>query len=344
MKLIIQIPCYNEEKTLPLTFEDLPRKLDGIEIIEYLVINDGSTDKTVQVARELGIHHIVSFSNNRGLAMGFKAGIDACLRLGADIIVNTDGDNQYSGKSIVDLIQPILNGQAEIVVGNRQTDSIEHFSPLKKQLQKMGSWVVRKASNSNVIDSTSGFRAYTRDAAMQMNIVSDYTYTLETIIDAGRKKMAISNIPIETNEKLRESRLMKSIWSYINRSASTIVRIYTMYRPLKVFLSIGLLFVLSGFAIGLRYLYFYLTGDGSGHVQSLILASILLTTGFQLGIFGLLADAIAANRKVNDEMLYRLKRLEYDKVDRIENGDLFDQHICYLRETACTKFGTNNKN
>lgn len=252
-------------------------------------------------------------------------------------ILYTDGDNQYNGKNIKELIRPILDGQAEIVVGDRQTDTIEHFSFLKKKLQKLGSWVVRKASNSKVIDTTSGFRAYSRDAAMRMNVISDYTYTLETIIDAGRKKMAIANVKVCTNEKLRDSRLFKSIWSYIKRSATTIIRIYSMYRPLKVFLSIGTLFILIGFILGLRYLYFYINGSGAGHIQSLILASILLTAGFQFAIFGLLADAIAANRKINDEMLYRIKRLEYDKIDKIEKGELFDQHIAYLKETACTK-------
>jgi glycosyltransferase involved in cell wall biosynthesis len=335
MKLIIQIPCFNEEKTLPVTFKDLPKKIDGIDIIEYLIIDDGSTDKTVEIAKRLGIHHIVSFPNNRGLAKGFMAGIDACLRLGADIIVNTDGDNQYSGKDIAKLIQPILEGKAEMVVGDRQTDTIEHFSPLKKKLQKLGSWVVRLASDSNVTDTTSGFRAYSRDAAMKLNVVSDYSYTLETIIEAGRKKVAIENVKISTNEKLRESRLFKSIWSYIKKSGSTIIRVYSMYRPLKLFLSLGFIFSFLGFIIGIRYLYFYFNGSGSGHIQSLILSSILITLGFQIGIFGLLADSIAAIRKINDEMLYRLKRIEYEKLDKMNNDK--KMNITYLSETAATK-------
>lgn len=308
MKLIIQIPCYNEEKTLPHTIRDLPKEIPGIDEIEYLIIDDGSTDRTVEVARELGVHHIVRQPKNKGLAIGFMTGIDACLRLGADIIVNTDGDNQYKGQDIPKLVQPILEGRAEVVIGDRQTDTIEHFSPLKKKLQKFGSWVVRHASGSDVIDTTSGFRAYSRDAAMRLNVVSEYSYTLETIIEAGRRKAAIENVKIGTNEKLRESRLFKSMWGYIKKSGATIIRVYSMYRPLQVFLSLGCIAFLAGFLIGIRFLYFYFSGQGSGHIQSLILSSILITTGFQLGVFGLLADAIAANRKINNELLYRLKK------------------------------------
>ncbi|MDK2835599.1 MAG: hypothetical protein PWP21_376 [Thermosediminibacterales bacterium] len=331
MKLIIQIPCYNEEKTLPLTIRDLPKQINGIDEIEYLIINDGSGDRTVEVARELGVHHIVSFPNNRGLAKAFMAGIDACLKLGADIIVNTDGDNQYNGQDIEKLVRPILEGKAEVVVGDRQTDTIEHFSPLKKKLQKLGSWVVRLASRTDVIDTTSGFRAYSRDAAMRLNVISDYSYTLETIIEAGRKKTAIANVPVRTNEKLRESRLFQSMWGYIKKSASTIIRTYSMYRPLKVFLSLGIIFFSIGFLIGIRYLYFFFNGQGQGHIQSLILSSILITTGFQLGVFGLLADAISAIRKINDELLYRVKKLEY--------GDVKDKNgiNTYLDEVAATK-------
>lgn len=321
MKLIIQIPCFNEEETLPITFKDLPKSIKGIKKIEYLIINDGSTDNTAEVANKLGIHHIVSFPNNRGLALAFMAGIDACLRLGADIIVNTDGDNQYHGGDIEKLVRPIIEGKAEVVVGDRQTDSIEHFSFLKKKLQKLGSWVVRLAAKSNVIDTTSGFRAYSRDAAMRLNVISDYSYTLETIIETGRKKFAIENVAISTNGKLRESRLFNSMWSYIKKSGATIIRTYSMYRPLKAFLILGSIFFVFGFLIGLRYLYYFLNGQGSGHIQSLILASILLITGFQLGIFGLLADAIGANRKINDEILYRLKRIEYDRINKINNSN-----------------------
>lgn len=336
MKLIIQIPCYNEEKTLPITYNDLPKSIEGIDEIEYLIINDGSHDKTVEIARNLGIHHIVSFPNNRGLAKGFMAGIDACLRLGADIIVNTDGDNQYKGQDIKKLVEPILKGRAEMVIGDRQTDTIEHFSPLKKKLQKFGSSVVRLASKTNVVDTTSGFRAYSREAAMKLNVISEYTYTLETIISTGRNKLAIESVAIGTNGKLRDSRLFKSTWSYIKRSMTTIIRTYSMYRPMKVFLSLASIFILLGSIIGIRYLYFYFSGQGAGHIQSLILTSILIVTGFQLGIFGLLADAIAANRKINDEMLYRIKRLEYDKVDRLGENKL-DGKISYLYEAAASK-------
>ncbi len=312
MKLIIQIPCYNEEETLPITFSQLPKSIEGIDTIEYLIINDGSKDNTVQVARSLGIHHIVSFPNNRGLARGFMAGIDACLKLGADIIVNTDGDNQYSGYDVEKLVRPILDGKAEIVVGDRDTDSIGHFSTLKKKLQKLGSFVVRQASHTEVSDTTSGFRAYSRDAAMKINVVSEYTYTLETIIDAGHKKLGIENVKIGTNDKLRESRLFKSMYSYIKRSAVTIIRTYSMVKPLSIFLTTGLLFIMLGLGIGIRYLFFFFSGDGSGHTQSLILSSITITIGVQAIFFALIADAIAANRKINDELLYRVKKIEYE--------------------------------
>ena len=313
MKLIIQIPCFNEEETLPCTINDLPKKIEGIDEIEYLIINDGSIDDTVRVAHDLGVHHIVSFPNNRGLARGFMAGIDACLRLGADIIVNTDGDNQYKGDNIEKLIQPILKGEADVVVGDRQVDQVKHFSLMKKILQKLGSRVVRLAAGCNIIDTTSGFRAYSRDAAMKLNVISDYSYTLETLIDAGRKRMAIKCVPVEVNEPTRKSRLFKSVLSYINKSASTIIRTYAMYKPLKVFLTLGLVSFSIGFIIGLRFLYFYFIGQGAGHVQSLILAAILIIISFQMAVFGILADAISANRLINDEILYRLKKLEHDK-------------------------------
>jgi len=339
MKLIIQIPCYNEEKTLPITINDLPKEIEGIEEIEYLIINDGSTDNTVEVAKKLGVHHIVSYPQNRGLAKAFMAGIDACLRLGADIIVNTDGDNQYNGKDINRLVKPIVDGRAEVVVGDRQTDEIEHFSWMKKKLQKLGSWVVRLASDTNVTDTTSGFRAYSRDAAMKLNVISDYSYTLETIIEAGRKKTAIENVVVRTNSKLRDSRLFSSIYSYIKKSASTIIRTYSMYRPLKVFLTIGTISFLFGFLIGVRYLYFFFNSQGEGHTQSLILAAILLLAGVQFVMFGILADAISANRKINDEILYRIKRIEYDKIDYFQSCHIKEKaiHINYLVETASTK-------
>lgn len=254
--------------------------------------------------------------NNRGLAKGFMAGVQACLSLGADIIVNTDGDNQYSGYDIEKLVKPILAKKAEIVIGDRETDTINHFSPLKRKLQKIGSNVVRRASNTNVMDTTSGFRAYSRDAAMKLNVISEYTYTLETIIAAGHKKLAIENVAIGTNEKLRDSRLFKSMWGYIKKSAITITRTYTMMKPLKVFLTIGLIFALVGAAIGARFVYFLLEGTGDGHIQSLILSSMCIVVGVQSMFFAFLADAVAANRKINDELLYRVKKVEYDYLEK----------------------------
>lgn len=321
MKLIIQIPCYNEEETLPQTIADLPKEIDGVDEIETLIIDDGSTDRTIEMAHKLGVNHVVKQVSNRGLALAFKAGLDACLRLGADIIVNTDGDNQYYGGNIPELIGPILKGKAEIAIGDRQTDTIEHFSPLKKKLQKLGSKVVRKFSETNVIDTTSGFRAYSREAAMKMNVVSEYTYTLETIIDAGLKKMAIENVPIKTNEKLRESRLFKSPWAYIKRSAATIVRTSVSRSPLKLFLPIAIAVFIVGLVLAIRYLVFWGVGEGGGHVQSLLLSAILLICSFLMAMFALLADANSAQRKVMDEILYRVKKLEYGETDKEKTED-----------------------
>jgi len=310
VKLIVQIPCLNEEKTLPLTVRDIPRSISGIDKVEILIIDDGSTDRTVEIARKCGVDHIIRITKTKGLANGFKVGIDACLRLDADIIVNTDGDNQYKGQDIPKLIQPILNRQAEMVIGDRQIDTIEHFSDTKKFLQKFGSWVVRLASATDVPDTTSGFRAYSREAATKINVLSEFTYTLETIIQAGQKNIVVSHVPIGTNEKLRDSRLFKGIREYVSRSIITIIRIYTMYRPLKVFMRLGTLLFGLGFLLGLRYLYYFLTGTGQGHIQSLILTAALLMMGFQTWIFGLLADLISANRKLNEETLYRVRKLE----------------------------------
>ena len=312
MKLIVQIPCLNEERTLPVTVRDIPQRIPGIEEIEILIIDDGSTDRTLEVAKECGVNHIVKIPQTKGLANGFKAGIDACLLLGADIIVNTDGDNQYKGQDIPKLIQPILEHKAEMIIGDRQVDTIEHFSDTKKFLQKFGSWVVSLASATDVPDTTSGFRAYSREAALKINVLSEFTYTLETIIQAGQKNITVSHVPIGTNEKLRESRLFKGIREYISRSVITIVRIYTMYRPLKVFMRLGAIIFSLGFLLGLRYLYFLVTESGEGHVQSLILTAILIVMGFQIWIFGLLADLISANRKLNEETLYRVRKLELD--------------------------------
>ncbi len=312
MKLIIQIPCLNEEKTLPITINDLPRQIDGIDTIEYLIIDDGSTDNTVSIAKEIGVHHVISFKRNKGLAAAFTAGIDACLRLGADIIVNTDADNQYCGQDIEKLVQPILNKTADIVIGERPIQDTKHFSSIKKRLQKIGSWSVRIASNTDIPDAPSGFRAFSREAAMKLNIVSEYTYTLETIIQAGRKNIAITSVPINTNEELRKSRLFKSMWGYIKRSMFTILRIFMMYKPLRFFSYIGGFAFGTGFLIGLRFLFYVFNGDGNGHIQSLILAVALMIMGFQTIILGLQADLIASNRKILEDVQYRIKKIEYN--------------------------------
>ncbi len=313
MKLIIQIPCYNEENTLPATLADLPREVAGVDTVEWLIIDDGSSDRTVEVARKHGVDHVVRHTGNKGLARAFKTGLDACLRLGADVIVNTDGDNQYNAADIPALVAPIVRGKADMVIGDRQTDKIAHFSWSKKRLQKLGSWVVRQASNTDVPDTTSGFRAFSRAGAMRINVVSDFTYTLETIIQAGRKNIAVSHVPIRTNDKLRESRLFGSIPAYIAQSMSTIVRIYTTYQPLKVFMTIGVVMFLAGFALGARFLYFIFVGQGDGHVQSLLLAVLLMSLGFQTGLTGLLADLIANNRKLVEETLWRVRQIEFDR-------------------------------
>ena len=310
MKLMIQIPCLNEEQTLPVTIKDIPRQIDGVDEVEVLIIDDGSTDHTVDVAKENGVDHVVKFTNNKGLAKAFTAGLDACLKLGADIIVNTDGDNQYNGQDIPKLIKPILDGKADMVIGDRRTDNIAHFSFLKKRLQKLGSWAVRRVSGTDIADTTSGFRALNREAALKTNVVSDFTYTLETIIQAGKKNIAVTHVPIETNEKLRESRLFSSIRKYMQRSATTIIRIYAMFEPLKTFSYVGGAVFLLGLLISLRFLYFYFTSSGQGHVQSLILAAVLFIIGFQIMVIGLVADLISGNRKLIEDSLYRIRKLE----------------------------------
>ncbi|MBQ8010407.1 MAG: glycosyltransferase family 2 protein [Oscillospiraceae bacterium] len=316
MKLIIQIPCYNEEETLALAYHDLPRHIDGIDTIEYLIINDGSKDKTVEKARELGFHHIVSFKRNKGLAKGFMAGLDACLHLGADIIVNTDADNQYCGADIEKLVQPILAGKADIVIGERPIDQTEHFSWKKKKFQHLGSWVVRVASNSDIPDAPSGFRAYTREAALRLNVVNEYTYTLETIIQAGHNKMAMTSVPIRTNAETRPSRLFSSMWRYMKRSAAVITRSFVMYKPLKFFSTIGAILLLLGGILGVRFLVYFAMGDGDGHIQSLILTAILIMMGFQTITIGLLGDTIAANRKILDDIQYRVRKADCDSSEQ----------------------------
>lgn len=313
MKLIIQIPCYNEEETLPITFADLPRQIEGVDEIEYLIINDGSKDNTVEVAKKLGIHHIVTFKQNKGLAKGFMAGIDACLHLNADIIVNTDADNQYCGDDIEKLVRPILQNKADIVIGERPIDTTEHFSWKKKKLQHLGSWVVRVASNSNIPDAPSGFRAYSREGALALNVTNEYTYTLETIIQAGRNKIPMLSVPIRTNGELRESRLLSSMWKYMKRSSIVIIRSFIMYKPLKFFSIIGSLIFSIGFAIGIRFLIYYIQGTGAGHIQSLILAAILILIGVQTVIVGLQADIVAANRKILEDIQYRVRKMECEE-------------------------------
>lgn len=316
MKLIIQIPCYNEEETLHIAVGDLPKHIDGVDEIEYLIINDGSQDNTVEAARKCGVHHIVGYSKNKGLATAFMTGIDACLRLGADIIVNTDADNQYCGEDIEKLIRPILEGKAEMVIGERPIDNIEDFSPLKKKLQRLGSSVVRMVSGTDVPDAPSGFRAYSRETAMKLNVVSQYTYTLETIIQAGHKNVALESVPVRTNPQLRSSRLFKSMGAYIKRSVTTMFRIFLMYRPFKLFALVGSIVFAMGGILGCRFLYFYFTGSGNGHIQSLILTAVLLMIGFQTITLGLLADVISANRKLIEDIQYRVRKLDYERKEQ----------------------------
>ncbi|MFQ5636719.1 MAG: glycosyltransferase family 2 protein [bacterium] len=323
MKLIIQIPCLNEEETLPNTLRDLPKSIAGVDEIETLIIDDGSSDRTIDVAQELGVNHIVRHTNNKGLAEAFMSGVDACLKLNADIIVNTDGDNQYCGANIVDLIQPILDGRADMVVGDRQVNGIPHFSFMKKRLQTLGSWVVQHISNTRVPDTTSGFRAFSREAALRMNVISRFTYTIETIIQAGKNNIAITHVPVSTNEKLRESRLFSSIPKYLKRSIATIFRIYTMYEPLKTFSFFGVSVFGAGMLLSLRFLYFYFTGNGGGHIQSLILSAVLMLIGFQVAMIGLLADLIRGNRHLIEDTQYRVKKMEISHLNTkpTQNGD-----------------------
>jgi len=312
MKLIIQIPCYNEAGTLEIALNHLPKEIDGIDTIEYLIINDGSKDNTVEVAKNWGVHHIVNFKTNKGLAKGFMAGVDEALRQGADIIVNTDADDQYCGDDIEKLVRPILDGQADIVIGERPIDETEHFSPLKKKLQHLGSWVVRKASRTNIPDAPSGFRAYSREAAMQLNVINEYTYTLEQIVQAGRNKISITSVPIRTNGELRPSRLFSSMFGYIKKSMLTIIRSYVMYKPLQFFVILGSIPVIGGVLLGLRFLIRFFTGSGTGNIQSLILVSLLITIGVMMWVIGILADTIAANRKIMQDVQTRVRKMDYE--------------------------------
>jgi glycosyltransferase involved in cell wall biosynthesis len=310
MKLIIQIPCLDEEATLPATLADLPREVPGFDAVEWLVIDDGSTDATVAVAKAGGVDHIVRLTNNKGLAAGFQAGLDACLKLGADVIVNTDADNQYNAADIPKLVEPIVAGRADMVVGDREVQNIEHFSPLKKSLQRLGSWVVRQASETDVPDTTSGFRAYNREAAMQMAVVSKFTYTLETIIQAGKLLVAIDHVPIRTNEKTRESRLFPSMWSYVRRNSVSIFRIYAQYEPLRVFMTLGFLLFVAALIPWGRFFVAYLSGEGKGHVQSLILGAVLFNAAVVLFALGILGDLLYAQRIMSQRVFERVRRIE----------------------------------
>jgi glycosyltransferase involved in cell wall biosynthesis len=310
MKLIIQIPCLNEEETLPATLADLPREVAGFDEVEWLVIDDGSTDRTVEVARECGVDHIVRLTNNRGLAAGFQAGLDASLKLGADVVVNTDADNQYNGADIPLLVAPILAGDADMVIGDRQTDTIEHFSPLKKRLQKLGSWVVRQASETDVPDTTSGFRAYNREAALQMAVVSRFTYTLETIIQAGKLLVAVDDVPIRTNEKTRESRLFPSMWSYVRRNSISIFRIYAQYEPMRVFMTLAVVLFVLALIPWTRFFVSWVQGDGAGHVQSLIFGAVLFNAAVVMAALGVIGDLMHAQRIMSQRIFERVRRIE----------------------------------
>lgn len=312
-KLIIQIPCFNEEASLAEALAALPREVPGFTSVERLIVDDGSTDRTVEIARQCGVDHIVRLPRNQGLAKAFLAGLDAAIHAGADVIVNTDADNQYDARDIPALVAPILKGEAEIVVGARAIDEIAHFSPWKKLLQKLGSCVVRGVSRTEIPDAPSGFRAMSRDAAMRLNVFSEYTYTLETIIQAGQKGMAITSVPIRVNGPTRPSRLVRSIPRYVWRSSTTMVRVFATYRPFRFFAVPGFLCLTGGGVLGGRFLYYYFTGGGSGHVQSVVLAALLLGTGFLLVVTGFLADLIAVNRKLLEKVDYRLRRLESEK-------------------------------
>jgi glycosyltransferase involved in cell wall biosynthesis len=311
-KLIIQVPCYNEEESLPATLRELPRQVEGFQEVQWLIIDDGSTDRTAEVARAHGVDHVIRFAKNRGLARAFMAGLDACLKLGADVIVNTDADNQYNAGDIPLLVRPILERKADLVIGARPIDTIKHFSPLKKGLQKLGSWLVRAASHTSVPDAPSGFRAMSRDAALQLNVFNTYTYTLETLIQAGQKNMAIASVPVRVNDDLRPSRLVKSLPAYLLKSFLTVIRIFVVYKPFRFFFAIGAVLFILGLLVGFRFLYFFFIQSGTGHIQSLILSAILLGMGCQTMLVAFLADLQAVNRRLMEEVQYRLRKMEYD--------------------------------
>lgn len=307
MKLVIQIPCYNEEKALPVTLKALPKKIEGIDEIEVLIINDGSKDKTVEVAKSLGVKHVVDMPHNCGLAKAFVAGLQKSLEIGADVIVNTDADNQYCADDIEKLVKPILAGDADIVIGTRPVSKIEHFSPLKKLLQKLGSWVMRLISSTEVEDAPSGFRAFSRNSALQLNVFDNYTYTLETIIQARAKGLILKCVPINVNADLRKSKLVKNMFDYIVRSVFTMIRMFIIYRPFRFFAIIAGLFLTLGTILGLRFLYYYIFASGSGHIQSLILSAILIITGVQIAVIAVLSELMSINRKLLEDIQKRIK-------------------------------------
>lgn len=313
MKVIIQIPCLNEEENLPATLADLPREIPGVDEIETLIIDDGSTDRTVEVALECGVDHIVKLPNNRGLATGFQAGLDAALKLGADIVVNTDADNQYSGADIPKLVAPILAGDAEMVVGDRGVADIDHFSPSKKALQKLGSWVVRQLSDTEVTDATSGFRAYGREAALQLLVVDNFTYTLESLIQAGKGSVAVDDVEIGTNPKTRESRLFGSTSAYVRKNGLAILRIYTRYEPLKVFFLLGFLAAIAALGAWMPFLIDWIAnGDRDGHLQSLLLGAVLFIVAIQLFALGIIGDLLAGQRVMTQRVYERVRRIELE--------------------------------
>ncbi len=324
MKLIIQIPCFNEAQVLTQTIHSLPDYLPGVDEIEYLIVDDGSSDETIRVAQEAGVHHIVRLPAHLGLAAAFMAGLEASVKLGADVIVNTDADNQYQAEDIQRLLEPVLAGRAQMVIGDRGVAHLAEFSPTKRILQRLGSWVIAQASGIRTPDATSGFRAITAEAALRTLVLNEYSYTLETLIQAGARHLAVEYVPVRTNPKTRPSRLMRNIPHYLANSGATILRAYTMYRPLRVFSALSAILILLGTAIGLRFVYYYIVntligGQATGHLQSLILAAVLLIVGFQVLLIGLVADLIGFNRKIQEETLYRVRRLELLK-DRQEGG------------------------
>jgi len=311
VKLIIQIPCLNEEETLPQTIADLPRELPGIDQVELLVIDDGSSDRTIEVARECGVEHIVRLTNNKGLAAGFQAGLDACLKLGADVVVNTDADNQYKGADVAKLVAPIVAGEADMVVGDRGVSEIEHFSPTKKRLQRLGSWVVRRVSGTSITDATSGFRAYNREAALQLSVVDNFTYTLESLIQAGKMLVAVDEVEVGTNAKTRESRLFASSGAYVRRNAPAILRIYARYEPLRAFVTAALVVLVLAFAAWAPFLIDWIfNGDSTGHIQSLLLGAVLFIVAVQLFALGIIGDLLAGQRVMTQRVFERVRRVE----------------------------------